>query len=206
MNLRNQRGGIFSSIFIVPAGVVVIIAVFLLGYYVGRRQTIRLVSDEKPVALPEVVSQYLPEKEEFTFYKTLTEKGDKTLSIELKTKPNSNPERTAVASSDTPVEKPRSAAKTLPAPARSAIAEKSSTPKVRYTIQIGSYPDRLSAEEDVKAMKKRGYAAFLVTTELPEKGTWYRVRIGSFANRQSAEKLAAELRSKEGINPFLTVE
>jgi cell division septation protein DedD len=62
------------------------------------------------------------------------------------------------------------------------------------------------AEEDVKRMKKRGYAAFIKENEIPEKGTWYRVRVGSFKNRASAERLAGELKSKEGLEPFITVE
>src|SRR5512145_1115690 len=85
--MHNQRGGIISKVFIIPAGVVVIIAVFTMGYYVGRDEGRKTASNEKPPALPEVVSQYLPKKEEFTFYKTLTDKGEKTVSIELKTKP-----------------------------------------------------------------------------------------------------------------------
>jgi cell division septation protein DedD len=32
------------------------------------------------------------------------------------------------------------------------------------------------------------------------------VRVGSFANRQSAEKLAKELKNKEGIDGFITME
>jgi len=76
----------------------------------------------------------------------------------------------------------------------------------RYTIQVGSYPEKAMAEEEAKNMKKRGYAAFLVATDIPEKGKWYRVRVGSFANRQSAEKLAKELKGKEGIDGFITTE
>jgi cell division septation protein DedD len=62
-------------------------------------------------------------------------------------------------------------------------------PKIRYTLQIASYPDKDSAEADVKKMKQRGYAAFVMSSNLEEKGTWYRVRLGSFSNRGAAEKL-----------------
>jgi cell division septation protein DedD len=32
------------------------------------------------------------------------------------------------------------------------------------------------------------------------------VRLGSFSNKAAAEKLANELRAKEGISPFITIE
>jgi len=224
--MLDQRGGIISKVFIIPAGVVVIIGVFTLGYYVGTDQARKTAPDEKPAALPEVVSQYLPKKEEFTFYKTLADKGDKTVSIELK--PKQKPEQgTAPAAdvrpkqhdpvkapesrTDKPVIKPASH-QTEKVPHQTASSPKEPAPvkqspsKVRYTIQVGAYPEKAMAEEEARNMKKRGYAAFLVTTDIPEKGKWYRVRVGSFANKQSAEKLAKELKSKEGVDGFITME
>lgn len=218
MNMRNQRGGFLSSIFIIPAGVVVIIAVFLLGYYVGKRQANQTAADDKPPALPAVVSQYLQDREELTFYKTLTEKGDKTLSIDLKQKPKSDAGKSALSAGDrlpepgkaseSNTEKPsrQQTAKIQQQPAREAPPVKTSPSKIKYTIQVGSYPEREMADENVRSMKRRGYAAFLVATEISGKGTWYRVRIGSFSNRQAAEKLAGELKAKEGIASFVTVE
>jgi cell division septation protein DedD len=232
--MLDQRGGIISKIFIIPAGVVVIIGAFSLGYYMGRDQGRKTASNEKPAALPEVVSQYLPKKEEFTFYKTLTEKGEKTVSIDLK--PKQRPEESApskkenaVPSSESKPKQPetakasearaeKTAAKPAvqqtakaqhppaPAPKEPAVEKQTLPSKVRYTIQVGSYPEKAMAEEETKNMKKRGYAAFLVASEIPEKGKWYRVRVGSFANKQSAEKLAKELKSKEGIDGFITME
>lgn len=227
--MHNQRGGIISKVFIIPAGVVVIIAVFAVGYYLGRDEGRKTASNEKPPALPDVVSQYLPKKEEFTFYKTLTDKGEKTVSIELKTKPREEnaplkkePDVPAGESKPGPeAAKPPEpkAGKPAPQPAKQQAAKpqpqlakreppdtKPAPSKIRYTIQVGSYPEKAMAEEEARNMKKRGYAAFLVATDIPEKGTWFRVRVGSFANKQSAEKLAKELKSKEGIEGFITTE
>jgi cell division septation protein DedD len=91
-------------------------------------------------------------------------------------------------------------------------AKKETTPtrgpssKLRYTIQISAYQERELAEEDVKKMKTRGYAAFMISYTVPDKGTWYRVRLGSFPNRAAAEKLLKQLQAKEGISPFITIE
>ncbi len=210
--MNNQRGGIISSVFLIPAGVVVIIVAFIAGYYVGRDKGRQGASVEKLPALPEVVSQYLPKKEDFTFYNTLTEKGDKTVSIDIKLK--DNPEETPTAkkerevkSSDEGKLKKQNAEKPRPRTAKKETAPaKTDASKLRYTIQVGSYPEKAMADDDARNMKKRGYAAFVVATDIPDKGKWFRVRIGSFSNKQSAEKLAKELKSKEDIEGFITAE
>ncbi len=229
--MNNQRGGIISKVFLIPAGVVVIIGVFIAGYYVGRDQGKQSASGEKPPALPEVVSQYLPKKEDFTFYKTLSEKGDKTVSIDLKPKQKAD-ETTAEKKEregssaeegkqvkqntakppEAKAERPAVQVKAPAARPQLQTAKKESPPakpvmsKLRYTIQVGSYPEKAMADDEARNMKKKGYAAFVVATDLAEKGKWFRVRIGSFSNKQSAEKLAKELKSKEGIDGFITAE
>ena len=215
--IDNQRGGVISKVFIIPAGVVVIIAVFVAGYFVGKRQGARTADAERPPALPEVLSQYVPDKAEFTFYNTLTEKGEKTVSIDLKPKSKDNKDAAGKAPDRSSAERQ---AKSAPVPAPKAEAPKTpertakkeeppSRPeasKVRYTIQVGSYEEKAMAEEEVRTMKQRGYAAFFVATDIPDKGKWYRVRVGSFSNKSAAEKLAKELQVKEGISSFITTE
>ncbi len=225
---RYQKGGVLTKILIIPAGVVVIIGVFLLGYYMGRGPAKQTTAEVRPPALPEVVSQYLPKKEEFTFYKTLTEKGEKNVSVDLKPKGKTDEPAAAPKKEDLPPAeetavkkagaekapamktepKVPQAAKQAPVQTakKEATAVKPAASKIRYTIQVAAYPDRGMAEDEVRSMKRRGYAAFVVATSLAEKGTWYRVRVGSFANRPAAEKLAAELKAKEGVETFITVE
>ena len=230
--MNNQRGGIISKVFLIPAGVVVIIGAFIAGYYTGLDKGKQEAFAEKLPALPEVVSEYLPKKEDFTFYKTLTEKGDKTVSIDLK--PKQRPEETtaskkehdgssqdevksikqnATKQPEVNVERPTTpqpkspAARPQPQTANKDTASaKTVAPKLRYTIQVGSYPEKAMADDEARNMKKKGYAAFVVATDLADKGKWFRVRIGSFSNKQSAEKLAKELKSKEGIDGFITAE
>ncbi len=212
--MNNQRGGVISKLFVIPAGVVVIIAMFVLGYYVGRHQGKKSSSADKPPALPDVVSDYLPKKEDFTFYKTLTEAGDKTVSIELKTKPKKDDapaKKEAPASAAAKQEHEKPAARTpvqeaTKPKAPAAKADRAGTAKQRFTVQVGSYPERGQAEEEVRNMKKRGYAAFVVASDIPDKGRWFRVRVGSFSNKQSAERLAGQMKAKDGIASFITAE
>ncbi len=229
--MNNQRGGFLSKVFIIPAGVALMVGFFFLGYFVGKYQARQTAADEKPATLPEIASQYIPKKEDLTFYKTLTERENKTVSIELKSKQKQEETAAEAPAADTARGKETEPAKkspekqleikidrTAPAQAGKSPAKAKAAPKngtvlaaapaagVRFTVQIASYPDRDMAEEEMKRMKKRGYAAFIVSSELPDKGTWHRVRLGSFTNKASAEKLAKELRTKENLSPMVTAE
>jgi cell division septation protein DedD len=231
--MKNDRGGIISNLFIIPAGIALLIGVFLLGYYVGRYQG-KGGEGENASPLPEVVSEKLPKPEEFTFFKTLTEKENKTVSIDLKAKPaqeeNKAEKKQTVAEGskdssgqtivknktpDVPVEKksagadtpPQTALKRQPSQEKKETAPKKQAPaKLRYTVQVASYPERQLADDEARRMKGRGYAAFVVTSDVPGKGTWYRVRLGSFTNKASAEKLAKEIRTKAGVSSIITLE
>ena len=197
--MKNDRGGIISSILVVPIGIVLMIGIFYLGYYVGSTRAKAEATGQPLTPLPDLLSQHIPKPEEFTFYKTLTEKENKTVSIEVKS-PRPAEATPQVVKREAPAEissKPETKAVLKPAATAGG--------KLRYTIQFASYSEKNLAEEEVKTMKKQGYAAFVVVFN-QGKSTWYRVRLGRFANRSDAEKLLQEVRSKEGGSPFITVE
>lgn len=196
--MNNDRGGIISNILIVPIGIVLMIGIFYLGYYVGSTRAKAAATGTPLAPLPDILSQQVPKPEEFTFYKTLTEKENKTVSIDVKPRPVEPPPQ--VVKREVPQEASISPeTKTAIKPAAAAGG------KLRYTIQFASYPEKRLAEAEVKNMKKQGYAAFVVAFE-QGKGTWYRVRLGRFTNRADAEKLLREVKSKEGGSPFITLE
>lgn len=233
--MNNQRGGILSKVFVIPAGVALMVAFFFLGYYVGKYQS-KPIADRTLPPLPEIGREQTPKQEEFTFYKTLTEKENKPVAIDVRPKKKA-PELEQSGGTGRSDAENKIEIK-LPKPSEGQSGErkkveiklnkpgdaKSSEPRtavpgqktgkdahtpptnIRYTIQIASYNKREAAEEEVKRMKKRGYAAFIVSSELPEKGTWYRVRLGSFSSKQAAERLLNELKEKEGLSPFVTIE
>lgn len=60
-----------------------------------------------------------------------------------------------------------------------------------YTIQIASVKDQKSADKLVSDLVKKGYPAYRSAGEIPGKGTWYRVRIGSFREKSEAEAFLA---------------
>jgi cell division septation protein DedD len=199
------------------------IGFFFLGYYVGKYQGKSDTPGEGAPPLPEVVSKNLPKPEEFTFYRTLLEKENKTVSIELKPKAVNREAKPGKPGADAPkdgaqppvkekgpetrtekkVIQPESTKQIAVKPAPEISVESS---KLRYTIQLSSHQEKQAAEDEVKKMKQSGYAAFIISSELPGKGTWYRVRLGSFAKKESAEKLRDQVRAKVGISPIVVME
>jgi DedD protein len=232
---NNERGGIISNLFIIPAGVVLLLGVFLIGYYVGRHQSKSGNQTETLPPLPDVVSEKLPKPEDFTFFKSLTEKGNKTVSIDLKPKSAPDEAKGEKKEASAETQKKESSAQTASksktleikieknspeAPAlqqksdkrqlthvkKDTAPRKSAPSKLHYTVQVASYPERGPADDEAKRMKSRGYAAFVVPSDVPGKGRWYRVRLGSFTNKASAERLAKEIRVKAGVSSIITVE
>ncbi len=205
--MNNERGGIISSILIVPIGIGLMIGIFFLGYYVGSTRAKAAAAGEQLPPLPDLLSQQIPKPEEFTFYKTLTEKDNKTVSIDVKPRPaGPGPQAEKREASAEVRAKPVSKTELKPSPPSVALKPASTAGgKIRYTIQLASYPEKRLAEEEVKDKKKQGYAAFVVAFN---QGTsiWYRVRLGRFSNRADAEKLLNEIKSKEGGSPFITLE
>src|SRR5512143_23854 len=84
--MNNERGGILSKLLLIPAVIVLIAGIFILGYYLGRHKSKPDDSNAGLPPLPEVAAQNLPKPEDFTFYKTLTAKEDKTVAIDRRPK------------------------------------------------------------------------------------------------------------------------
>jgi len=56
-----------------------------------------------------------------------------------------------------------------------------------YSIQVGSYPNMDEAGERVKDWREKGYPSFMMIADIPDRGRWYRVRIGGFASKEDAQ-------------------
>lgn len=61
-----------------------------------------------------------------------------------------------------------------------------SSPGGEYTVQIASFPDKDNAREMEESLRAKTYPAYIKTANLPNRGTWYRVRIGEFTTKQKA--------------------
>ena len=63
-----------------------------------------------------------------------------------------------------------------------------------FTIQVYSFQDKNRAATALQALKNRGYEAFLIMSDLGEKGVWYRVRVGGITDEAAARKMLDEIR------------
>lgn len=90
-----------------------------------------------------------------------------------------------------------------------ATASLPSTPpksfaKGKYTVQIGSYPNQREALERVESLKKLGFPyAYFSAKDLGDKNTWYRVWLGYFPDKNSAEVSGEILQSRGEVNSYL---
>lgn len=63
----------------------------------------------------------------------------------------------------------------------------------RFMVQVSSFKSKGRAESDASRFQSMGHDAFIVEANLPQLGgTWYRVRIGYFANQNEAENFIAK--------------
>ena len=91
----------------------------------------------------------------------------------------------------TPLAEPK---KADPVPAMGIVTTPVDGHESGFTIQVYSFQDKNRAETALQALKNRGYNAFLIVSDLGEKGTWYRVRIGDIADEAAAHQMLDEVR------------
>jgi cell division septation protein DedD len=68
-----------------------------------------------------------------------------------------------------------------------------------YTIQVGSSRSLEQATELKGRLSKKGYVVYVQTVDLSDKGTWHRVRVGNYRDKEGAERVASDIRSRESL-------
>ena len=56
-----------------------------------------------------------------------------------------------------------------------------------YVVQVASFRALSISENEAGKYRNKGYNAFVETAEIPERGTWYRVRVGNFSSKEEAQ-------------------
>ena len=67
----------------------------------------------------------------------------------------------------------------------------------RFTVQVASYKHRSDADILAANLRREGYPVFVVSADIPGKGRWYRVRVGTFRTRRQARDFGENLKQKE---------
>jgi DedD protein len=101
-----------------------------------------------------------------------------------------------------PVVAPAKPAPAAPAPAKIASATPSAG---RFSVQVGAFADRASADKLVARLKGRGYSSY-VKADSEGGAKRYRVRVGPVPARARAEELAAKLAKGEKLPTWVLDE
>ena len=126
------------------------------------------------------------------FYEALKkkEKDEQILTIEKKNPPK--------VPSKTPLISQKRVSKTKDTQTEEKnVSRVKPTPAGPLAVQVASTKDAVSADALVKKLKQLGYAGFSIKAEIPNKGTWYRVRVGPYRTRSEAEQVRQELTKKK---------
>lgn len=106
---------------------------------------------------------------------------------------------------------PAPAAAPAPVPAPAAAPPPAPAPKPRalpaprepaFAVQVGASQDPAEAARIVEKFKAQ--RARVVAADIPGKGRWYRVRVGAFEDRASAEAYLKDLARETGAKGFVT--
>ncbi|HEX6739141.1 MAG TPA: SPOR domain-containing protein [Vicinamibacteria bacterium] len=211
-----------ALVFYFMAGATGLILSFLAGVMVGRGVDAPggEVQAARPPGEEKVISEETPRPaaaaENLSYAQRLeSEKGEDALE-----KPRPSPRAAA-----TPAAAPSSAAAppvtvaqappattpprpaTTPKPAASARPTPAASPRApaaadgSFSIQVGAFKDKATAESVVARLKGRGFAAYAISPAAAD--GLVNVRVGSFPARADAERIQARLRDEEKFKPFI---
>jgi cell division septation protein DedD len=116
--------------------------------------------------------------------------------------PADEPSAAAEADAPTPADTD-SDAQPAPAPAPAVApmrpppgAEDAAAPRPapgEFTVQVGAYQERTEADGLSRKLRGAGFRPYIVEADIPQKGIWYRVRVGKFTDREAADRYRKDL-------------
>lgn len=140
-------------------------------------------------------------KSDLGFYEKLKESDSKEPPMVATPEPR---KALAAKSNPNPRQAKTSVKTSTPTPGKQAVISQAGAPAAKgsHTIQVASIKDEAAADRLVVRLRKKGYPAYQVRAEIPDKGVWYRVRVGPYAKRSAAEPVLKRLK-KEGQGGFI---
>jgi len=87
--------------------------------------------------------------------------------------------------------------------ARATQRPTEAVPGGAFPLQISAFQNRQEADRFAAKLRDRGYAPYIVAAEVPNKGTWYRVRMGSFPSRDAATRYLTDFKRETQLDAFV---
>lgn len=75
----------------------------------------------------------------------------------------------------------------------------------KYALQVGSYQQMTEANASVQKWRSKGYPAYMMIADIPDRGRWYRVRLGGFENRAEARKYKQQFEAQEAVETIVVM-
>jgi cell division septation protein DedD len=197
--------------FLFFGGAVAACLLFVLGVLVGKRLEARALAltpppVDDPLAALDQLGDTTSDDESLTFHKALTRDARRepikiasaVPLIPVAARPEPAPETPKeTPKAEPPKEAPKPAAAAAPAPAAKDASA------LHFTLQLSAFPERAGAEEFMRKIQAAGYKPFLVASEIPGKGVFYRVRVGDYSSRQAANDAKGEFERKQKMIAYV---
>ncbi len=180
-------GGLqIASIVVGALGVLAI--VFFLGFHTGERLGARRAEAARPVTLAQLDAVAAAQKP--------VPAGEVTFAAEL---PKAKPPAAPPPAPPKPAKAPEPApAAPPPAPPPASEAPPPAAAPAGWTIQLGASQSRPEAEELARRLQRLG--ARIEEADIPGKGHYFRVRVGRYADRATAERAKADVSRETGLS------
>jgi DedD protein len=85
-----------------------------------------------------------------------------------------------------------------------ADKDKPKDKKARFTLQISSFQERTEADSLLAKLSASGFKPYMIMSNVPEKGVFFRVRIGEYASKADAQDAKTEFEKKQHLLAYVT--
>lgn len=107
----------------------------------------------------------------------------------------------ATRTAELPEKKPQTLSAAFDRATKPAPAE--ATKGGAWTLQISSSQSKDEANRFAARLRDRGYAPFIIQAEVAGRGTWYRVRMGSFPSKEAAARYLQDFKRETQLDAFV---
>jgi len=76
--------------------------------------------------------------------------------------------------------------------------------KKRYTLQVSAFQSKTEADQVMKKLQKNGYRPYVVASNLPRRGVWYRVRLGTYKSWDQAVVAKEKFEEKIDMTAYVS--
>ena len=206
------------------ASAVILALVFSLGVVVGKRMGPEPVSTPPtdPLAMLDKMSKGEPTDDNLTFHTALTREAEEVKIGADAVDNNPEGKEAEVQPASEKVEAKKEARREAKLPAKPAkkvelkkqpLAKKAADSegassnkgkKESFSLQLSAFQERHEAEQFMLKLKQSGLKPYMVTTSIPGRGIWFRVRVGDYTTWEEALAAKENFEQRHKIIAYVT--